>query len=153
FAPLRTLEDFLEEAATMGNCLDQYAGPINNTHVRVFSVRRGDTVVANLELAPHDDDCLMPTIEQLRGPRNNRATPDVWQAAYAWLGAQKFSSFPGPSHGGRASASTTWKKIWDPLFKDLAQNRPLRLRARQFAKRAHGHSGVMREASRVSLDI
>lgn len=30
----------------------------------------------------------MPGIRQLRGPRNRRAAPQIWQAAYAWLGQQ-----------------------------------------------------------------
>lgn len=152
FVPIRTIEDFLAESKAMGNCLDQYAAPINNTHVRVFSIRKDGEAIANVELAPHDDDCLMPGIEQLRGPRNNRAAPEIWQAAYAWLGQQTFRVFPGPSHGARTEVAKAWDHLWGPLLSDLTDT-GLRKRTRDFARQAHGCAGVQREAGRISLDL
>lgn len=152
FVPLVTATDFLNESGSLANCLDQYAEPINSGHVRVFSIRQNGKAVGCLEIGPHDDDCLMPTIEQLRGPRNNRAGPEVWRAAYAWLGGQTFRTFPGPSHGTRSQVEKTWRKLWDPLLLDVA-DRKLNARLRTFARRAHGFAGVRREAERVLIDI
>jgi len=152
FVPLRTIDEFLAESQAMGNCLDQYADPINNSHVRVFSIRKNGEPIANIEIAPHDDDCLMPGIEQLRGPRNNRAAPEIWQAAYTWLGAQTFRVFPGPSHGGRSEVGAAWNRLWVPLVDDIAHT-PLRKRLRNFARLVHGGAGVQREAGREGLDI
>lgn len=152
FVPVRTIDEFLAESEAMGNCLDQYADSINNSHVRVFSIRKDGERIADLEIAPHDDDCLMPAIEQLRGPRNNRAAPEIWQAAYAWLGAQTFRVFPGPSHGGRSEIGAVWERLWEPIVEDIAHI-PLRKRLRNFARQAHGAAGVQREAGRVGLNI
>ncbi len=152
FVPIRTISDFLAESKAMGNCLDQYASPINNTHVRVFSIRKDGEPIANVELAPHDDDCLMPGIEQLRGPRNNRAAPEIWQATYAWLGQQTFRVFPGPSHSGRTEVAASWDRLWAPLLEDIPDV-SLRKRVRHFARQAHGCAGVQREAGRISLDL
>ncbi|MGI9407944.1 MAG: PcfJ domain-containing protein [Hyphomicrobiaceae bacterium] len=152
FVPITTVEEFLAEARAMGNCLDQYADPINNTHVRVFSIRKDSEPIANIEIAPHDDDCLMPGIEQLRGPRNNRAAPEIWQAAYSWLGQQTFRVFPGPSHGGRTEVADAWQHIWGPILADIDDTQ-LRKKVRSFARQAHGCAGVQRESARVNLDL
>ena len=114
FVPLRTLDDFLAEASAMGNCLDQYAAPIQSGTVRVFSIRDDGSRIANVELAPHDDDSAMPMIEQLRGPCNARVPAKVWQASYAWLGDQTFEPLRVETNWpGRAEI---WNKVWGPLI-------------------------------------
>jgi len=87
---LRTAQDFIAESAVMENCLDQYAAPLAYGRIRVFRVRKGGRSVASLELALRSDDATVPSISQLRGPRNRRTPTHVWQAVHAWLGAQPF---------------------------------------------------------------
>ncbi|HXF55376.1 MAG TPA: hypothetical protein VNK52_14780 [Hyphomicrobiaceae bacterium] len=88
FVALRTAHDFIVEAEAMDNCLDQYAHRLECGTVRVFSVRRQDRIVADLEIAAHEHEFGMPMITQLKSARNRRAPLEVWQAAYAWLGGQ-----------------------------------------------------------------
>ena len=88
FVALRTAEEFIREAAAMDNCLDQFADRLEQGSSRVFSIRKNGRSVADLEIGAHDEEPSMPAVRQLRGPRNRRARPQLWQAAYAWLGAQ-----------------------------------------------------------------
>ncbi|MEZ5775538.1 MAG: hypothetical protein R3D33_12765 [Hyphomicrobiaceae bacterium] len=116
FVPLQTLDDFLAEAAAMDNCLDQYGTKVGMRATRIFSVRQGERRIADVEFGPHDDDCTMPAIEQLRGPGNRRVPAAVWTAAYAFLGQQK----PRPLGSGLRSATIAGsraaaKRIWRPF--------------------------------------
>lgn len=88
FVALRTTDDFIAEARAMDNCLDRYADRLEGRAARVFSVRRDGRSIADLEIAAHEREPGHPMIAQLRGPHNRRAALDVWQAAYAWIGAQ-----------------------------------------------------------------
>jgi hypothetical protein len=87
FVALRDADAFIAEAKAMDNCLDRYADRLQASPVRVFSIRRDGQPVADLEIAIHDREPGMPCISQLRAPRNRRAALELWQAAYAWLGA------------------------------------------------------------------
>ncbi len=115
---LRTVEDFIAESAAMENCLDQYAGHLAYGRVRVFAVRKEGRSVASLELSLRSDDVTVPSISQLRGPRNRRAPTYVWQAAHAWLGAQQFKALKSgaakASHAGQVLA-----RLWRPYVEAL----------------------------------
>lgn len=87
---LDSVSAFIAESAAMENCLDQYATHLGYGRIRVFSVRRGGRPVADFELTLRADEITMPSIAQVRGPRNRRAPPTVWQAIHAWLGSQPF---------------------------------------------------------------
>lgn len=89
FVTLRTIDDFLNESAAMTNCLDQFADHMETGSVRVVSIRKNGRSVADIEIGTRDRQSGVPEIVQLRAPRNRRAPPEVWQAAYAWLGSQQ----------------------------------------------------------------
>ncbi len=120
FVPLTTIGDFLAEAAAMDNCLDQYGEKVSEQSTRVFSMRKAGRSVADIEIAPHEDDPAMPAIEQLRGPGNKRVGAPVWQAAYLWLGQQPPRAAgtcrPMPVAEARAAA----KRIWGPYLDAMA---------------------------------
>jgi hypothetical protein len=117
--PLAQLPDFLREAESMDNCLDQFAPQMHQRRTRLFSVRKAGKPVADLEIAPHDEDPTMPMIEQLRGPGNRRAAPGVWQAVFTWLSAQPTR----PLTANRTSSAVTRaaaRQLWQPYLEHLA---------------------------------
>lgn len=153
FKPLKTIEDFLTEATAMDNCLDQYADQVSIGTARIFTIRRNNRHVANVEVAPHEDDATMPAIEQLRGPRNIRATAEIWQAAYAWLGQQKFRALkPSCKQSAKRGRAEVWDNIWGPYLQVL-KGKPEFKRAQRFAKQAHTHNLVSRPADRELLEL
>ncbi len=87
FVALRTPVDFITESEAMDNCLDQFADRLEAGRSRVYSVRKEGRPVADLEIVADELEAGMPTVHQLRGPRNRRAAPEIWRATYAWLGA------------------------------------------------------------------
>lgn len=116
---LGSVAEFLAESMAMENCLDQYAAHLSYGRVRVFSVRRNGRPVADVELTLRADEITMPTISQVRGPRNRRASPHVWQAVHAWLGAQPFRALnAAPTSPTRARDAL--KAFWGPYHKVLA---------------------------------
>lgn len=120
FVPLTTLDSFLDEARHMDNCLDQYGLQVSLRNTRVFSVRKNGAPVADVEIGPHDDDCSMPAIEQLRGPANRRVPPSVWQATYAWLSSQTAKPLLSPKGSVSAETRAVARRIWAPFLKAIA---------------------------------
>lgn len=122
FVTLKTAEDFIGAAQALDNCLEQYAERLRSQACAVASISKGGRMVACVEIAPHANDPAMPTIVQLRGMRNRRASIDVWQATYAWLGAQPF-------HGATAERlvppaadrSQTRRRLWDAYVQHLVK--------------------------------
>lgn len=117
---LATVEDFVKESIEMENCLDQYATHLGYGRIRVFSVRRGGRPVADFELTLRPDESTMPSIAQVRGPRNRRAAPAVWQAIHAWLGAQCFrplAATPPPPTAVRDAI----RDFWSPYLAAIEQ--------------------------------
>lgn len=127
FVALTTVSGVLAESIAMENCLDQYAAHLSYGRIRVFSVRRDGRPIADVELALRSDETTMPTISQVRGPRNRRASPSVWQAVHAWLGAQTFrplASAPTPA----AASRDALKLFWAPYIRAIeTQGLPNRL--------------------------
>jgi hypothetical protein len=119
FVALRTAEEFIREAGVMDNCLDQFADRLEQGSSRVFSIRKNGRSLADLEIGAHDEEPSMPAVRQLRGPRNRRARPQLWQAAYAWLGAQDVRAhLPSPERTGactRAAPLAFWQPYLDAL--------------------------------------
>jgi hypothetical protein len=120
FIALRTAVDFIRESEAFDNCLDHYADQLQQSGGCVFSVRKGGRRVACLEIGLHSEEISMPTIVQLKGPRNRRAAPEVWQAAFAWLGGQRLC----PHRPGRRSRTTSQRKqirqrLWAPYLEYL----------------------------------
>lgn len=120
FTTLRTVEDFVGAAEALDNCLEQYADRLRSEACAVASITCGDRIVACVEIAPHANDPSMPAIVQLRGVRNRRASIDVWQAAYAWLGAHPLQGASAerlvPPAADRAH---TRRRLWEPYLQHL----------------------------------
>lgn len=120
FVPLQRLEQFLAEALVMNNCLDQFADHVRQGRSRVFSVRKSGRAVADLEIGAHDDDCCIPRIVQLRGPRNRRVGTEVWQATLAWLAAQDFRPLPRINDTAeRMRRQQLIRVVWRPMLDSL----------------------------------
>lgn len=119
FVALRTPEDFIRESETMENCLDQFADHFDSGFSRIFSVRRKDRTVATLEIAGHEGEASMPAIRQLRGRRNRKARPEVWRAAYAWLGSQPLRPHYAPSRIDRSGTNEALAVLWLPYLEFL----------------------------------
>lgn len=136
FVPLVRLDDFLSESLAMNNCLDQFADQVRLGQTRVFSIRKGGRPVADVEIGAHDDDCAVPRIVQLRGPRNRRAGPEIWQAALAWLACQTFRPLPRAMETtDRQRRQQLIRAIWRPMM-DCIKGKPVegRLQALAFGQ-------------------
>jgi hypothetical protein len=83
--PLMSVADFIAEAAAMDNCLDQFSDRIETGLSWVYSLRRGGRPIADVEIGLTDPAGSVPTVLQLRGPRNRPMGPDVWRIVYRWL--------------------------------------------------------------------
>ena len=122
FVALRTVDDFIAESEALDNCLDQYADQLHAGLTAVFSIRKGGRRMACVEIGLHDEDVTMPTIVQLRGMRNRRAPPEVWQATYAWMGSQALRA--AVARAARAEAdpkrAEARRKLWGPYLQFLA---------------------------------
>lgn len=120
FVALRTAEEFIREASVMDNCLDQFADRLEQGSSRVFSIRKNGRSLADLEIGAHDEEPSMPAVRQLRGPRNRRARPQLWQAAYAWLGAQDVRPhLPSPERTNAAGTRAAPLAFWQPYLDAL----------------------------------
>lgn len=86
--PLTSPQAILAEALEMQNCCDQFADKLSDDRCRLFSIRKGNTPVATMEVAQHPREAGVLTITQLKSKHNMPASTAVWQAAYAWLAVQ-----------------------------------------------------------------
>jgi hypothetical protein len=121
FVALTTVEDFLRESLEMENCLDQFGDHLLTGGSYVFSIRRAGRRIACLEIGPHPADPALPAIVQLRGRRNRRVPPSLWQAAFAWLGSQKI--VPRKARSARLTAAGRGPAriaLWQPYLTHLA---------------------------------
>lgn len=118
---LDSVEAFIAESAEMENCLDQYATHLGYGRIRVYSVRRSGRPVADFELTLRADEITMPSISQVRGPRNRRASPAVWQAIHAWLGAQPFRPLAATPTSPTASREAM-RAFWAPYVMAIDQS-------------------------------
>ncbi len=132
FVPLASIEAFIGEACRMDNCLDQFAPKMIRQATRVFSIRRDGKPVADIEIAPHDDDAGMPVIEQLRGPANRRVGAEIWQAAYGWLAKQPPRSLAATPVAARRFQQHR-RDIWRPLVTALPEG-PAAIALRDYLK-------------------
>jgi PcfJ-like protein len=117
FEPLHTAAEFIAAGHALDNCLDQYAAQLRQAASMVAVVRKAGRIVACVEIGLNEAETTMPAIIQLRGPKNRRANPDVWQAAFAWLGTAPIEPFAAdrltPSASDRARAR---RDLWKPYF-------------------------------------
>ncbi|MGE0629831.1 MAG: PcfJ domain-containing protein [Hyphomicrobiaceae bacterium] len=129
FVALRTADDFIAEAMAMDNCLDRYADRLENRAVRIFSIRREGRSVANVEICEHERETGMPSVTQLRAPRNRRAPMEVWQATFAWLGGQTIRPAEPAFLTGRRTAARRRRleAVWTPFLDRLPEDARLAL--------------------------
>lgn len=121
FVALRTVDDFVAESQALDNCLDQYADHLRAGATAVFSIRKNGRSVACVEIGLHETEVTMPTIVQLRAARNRRAPPEVWQAAYAWIGAQRLEPLAPERHTPKpAKRAEARRQLWSPYLAFLA---------------------------------
>lgn len=118
FVELRTVDDFIAESEFMDNCLDAFAEKLEAGVCYVFSIRENGVPVADIEIGPHPQEAQMPTIIQLRAPRNKRANPHIWRAAYAWIGNQTVSSAPALLIDA-PERRRAWRALWKPYLAEL----------------------------------
>lgn len=150
FVALRTVEDFLAESEAMENCLDQYADQLRSRGTVIFSVRRGSRRIACLEIGMHDEECTMPSIVQLRAARNRRASPDVWQATFAWLGGQQLiPRKPRPASAGPQRGELARFQLWQPYL-DHVVGSPIEASLRRIAMLPVRNSPRARRVERLS---
>lgn len=115
FVELREIEDFIAESEAMDNCLDAFAEKLEAGVSYVFSIRQNGLRVADIEIGAHPLEPNLPTIVQLRGPRNRRAGAQIWRAAYAWLGGQTLRPAP-PQVISSAARRRAWRALWKPYL-------------------------------------
>jgi hypothetical protein len=124
FVALRTVEDFIVESEELENCLDQYADQLHTGLTAVFSIRKGPRRVACVEIGLHDEEVSMPNIVQLRGVRNRRAPPEVWQATYGWLGGQRLVPLSPLRHAPKPMQRVEARRqLWSPYLERLEGTR------------------------------
>lgn len=109
-----------EEATAMRNCVRDYAWAIARDCERVFSVRRGGERVATLSVY-FPEDAPFPQFEQLKGPENAPAPPEVWFAARSWLVSQAPERPQIKPWGGDMRDPGRWSAVWRPWW--LARRR------------------------------
>lgn len=118
FVELRTIDDFIAESDTMDNCLDSFSEKLESGVSYVFSIRRNGSPVADIEIGVHPVEPTMPSIVQLRGPKNKRAHPEIWRAAYNWLGNQELHPVPAQVVNS-AARRRAWRALWKPYLSTL----------------------------------
>jgi hypothetical protein len=74
--------------------------------------------VADIEIGVHPVEPTMPSIVQLRGPKNKRAHPEIWRAAYNWLGNQELHPVPAQVVNS-AARRRAWRTLWKPYLSTL----------------------------------
>lgn len=117
FQPLLDRDEILIEAQAMQNCADQYAERIARHRCRLFSVRRNGQRVATLEIGNHPRETGFMAILQLKARHNMAAPPEVWQAAYAWMAAQRdlrCASILSPQNGQMTFDQAAWGSLMAP---------------------------------------
>ena len=121
FAALRQVEDFIDAALALDNCLDQFAPHIAAGLSSVVGVKKDGRFVACIEIVPHEQEVSMPAIQQLRGPRNRGVPPVVWQAAHAWLGGSRIVPFARVRMIAAATArGAARRELWAPFLAHVA---------------------------------
>ncbi len=124
FVALRTVDDFISESVSLENCLDQYADHLHTGLTALYSIRKGARRIACVEIGRHGEEVTMPTIVQLRGPRNRRAQPEVWQAAFAWIGSQRLEALSAQRHAPTPIKRLEARRhLWRPYLEHLTGSR------------------------------
>lgn len=115
FQPISDHTQILAEAQAMHNCADQYAERLAREKCRLFSVRRKGQRLATLEVGPHPREAGVLTVTQLKARHNMPASNEVWQAAHAWLAAQRdLKRLPALAPPERPLDAQEWETLMMP---------------------------------------
>jgi hypothetical protein len=129
FLPLRTAQELTEEGDRMRNCVASYAPRVAMGSCLIYSVRRGGTRVATLEIVPAGAPSWGARIAQLRGPENCDPADDVVRAARLWLSKRgRYPVVVGGDFRHLPIRQDRWKAIWQPFCDDKPQFRRYLLR-------------------------
>ncbi|MBU2580097.1 MAG: hypothetical protein KJ622_00060 [Alphaproteobacteria bacterium] len=137
FAPLIDRDALLKEAQAMQNCADQYAERLARERCRLFSVKKGLTHVATLEIGPHSRESGVLSITQLKARHNMPASVEIWQAAHLWMSQQAgLKRMPPMIPPERPFDEKTWRRLMAPYRaeKDGAPWLPKRLTQTSFLR-------------------
>ena len=117
FSTLCTIEAFLETSSALDNCLDRYADRMRLGDTTVVAIRKNGKLIGCIEVGRHDVEPTMPIVVQVRGPRNRSVQPDVWQAAYAWIGRAPIEPLAqNRLTAARSERQKTRRRLWKPYF-------------------------------------
>jgi hypothetical protein len=126
FTPIVSVDALNAEAEAMENCVASYGADLAQGRCRLFSVRRGTTPVATLEVRPHPMHERIPQITELRGRENVDVPAHVWKAAFQWLAQQQDYNLPLTYGGGYLPGitpnGTTWRQLWRPYWRDRGEH-------------------------------
>jgi hypothetical protein len=116
FVPLDTVGGLIEEAAAMENCVDAYGCDIAADHCRLWSIRREEQPIANLEIRRHSAGPLF--IGQLNGARNEAAPVEIWWLAMRWLHQHGLMSIRAEAPSGHRGEPdiAVWRRLWRPYW-------------------------------------
>jgi hypothetical protein len=122
FTPLRSTAEIVEEATLMKNCLRSYGYNLAHNRSRLWRVSKDGNRIATLCVATRLGDPL-PTIAELRAPRNAEAPAQVWWAARRWLHMHDLSQVDMKRRkwGTAPLDRGTWVSLWRPYW--LAKRR------------------------------
>jgi PcfJ-like protein len=118
FMPVRSIQDLLQEGATMRNCVATYGANLAFNRSRIWSVRREGQRVATLKVSvDHPDDPLLH-VSELRASGNRDVPAEVWWAARRWLHMHDLLRVDTKRRkGGDAPlCRITWILLWRPYW-------------------------------------
>lgn len=115
FVPLLSSEALDEEGRVLNHCADTYVGTVEQGRARLFSIRRGESRVATLEIQPHPNHPGRPIVVQLRGRDNAEVPDDIWRLVFLWLAKQR--SYDLPVQQQQAGPMTPDEARWERLFR------------------------------------
>jgi hypothetical protein len=114
FVPLLTFEQLVEEGGRMHNCLATYSIFVVHGICRLYSVRCNGASVATMDVR-NVEGTATPGIAQLLAPSNNKAPPQIHEAARAWLALQlRDTGGAGAFNWGMPSDAAFLKHVWLP---------------------------------------
>lgn len=108
--------DFIHEGDAMDNCLETYVSDLSSGN-QVWSIRVGETRVADIEIEFLNGGRGMPRLVQLLAKNNDPAPDAVWRAAYRWLGRWKLQAQPIAVEQHQAVIDDgAWHRLWQPYW-------------------------------------
>ncbi len=87
-SPRLTPEALIHEGRVMNHCVGTYAGLVQKGECLIYSVRRGGSPVATVEIRAKADGSGRGEIVQIQGPSNTPVEPKVCRTVATWLKKQ-----------------------------------------------------------------